>query len=111
MFPVPMIVPPTGDFRVVAKIDGRVVAVESQGDPHTNLSGRLLELSDAFGAEVIFCSTRTKGDTVAAVENLRMTRGFDTIWTSTYQAAGNHELVNRMKAKHIVELVRGLSIL
>lgn len=85
--------------------------MESRGDPHTDLNGRLLELADTFSADVIFCSTRTRGDTVAAVENLRLARGFDTIWTSTYQTGGNHGLVNRMKAQHIVELVRSLSIL
>ena len=111
IFPTPMIVPQMGDFRVIARINGRVVAVESQGDPHTDLHGRLLELTDTFSVDVIFCSTRTKGDTVAAVENLRLTRNFDTIWTSTYQTAGNHGLVNRMKAQHLVDLVRSLSIL
>lgn len=111
VFPIPLAVPPTGDFRMVVRISGRVVAVESQGDPGTDLNGRLLDLVNNFGAEVIFCSTRTKADTVAAVENLRITQGFEAIWTSTYQTDRNHNFVNRLKAQHIIELVRGLSIL
>lgn len=111
VFPNPPAVPDSGDFRLVVEINGRIVAVESQGDPHTDLHGRLLDLVNNLGVDVIFCSTRTRGDTVAAVEHLRMTRGFETIWTSTYQTERGHSVVNHLKAQHIIELVRNLSIL
>jgi hypothetical protein len=111
IFPVISAVPDMGDFRLVVEISGRVVAVESRGDPHTDLRERLLDLANNFGADVIFCSTRTKGDTMNAVENLRRTRGFETIWTSTYQTDRSHNLVNHLKAQHIIELARSLSIL
>ena len=100
-----------GDFRVVVSINGRVVAVESQGDPKTNLLGRLQDLVNNFNADVIFCSTRTKGDTVVAVDNLATQNGFETIWTSTYQTDTHQKTANRLKAEHILDLVIKLSIL
>jgi len=111
IYPVPSAVPKTGDFRIVVKINGRIVAVESQGDPKTDLKGRLLDLANNFGADVIFCSTRTKGDTVAAVEDLAVSNGFEVIWTSTYQTNNNHNIVNNLKAIHIIELMRRLAFI
>lgn len=111
IFPIPLVVPQTGDFRMVVSINGRVIAVESEGDPNTDLSGRLKDLVNKFGANVIFCSTRTKGDTVAAVDDLATAHGFEVIWTSTYQTATSHGLANHLKAEHIIELMRRLSFL
>ncbi|MEG4904787.1 hypothetical protein [Microcoleus sp. F10-A1] len=109
--PVPANIPITGDFRLVVEINGVIIAVESQGDPNTNLRGRLIDLADNFHCDIILCSTRTKGDTIDAVDNLWQTRGFQTIWTSTYQMATNHQLVNRAKARHLLDLLQSLSLI
>jgi hypothetical protein len=111
IFPVPSAIPQTGDFRLVVNLNGRIVAIESQGDPNTDLKNRLLDLADNFGAEVILCSTRTSGGTIEAVENLRLTRAFEIIWSSTYQADHNHALLNITKAAHIVDLLCTLNII
>ena len=103
--------PESGDVRLVVKINGRIVAVESEGDPGTGLKGRLLEMADEHKADVIFCATRTRGDTVRAVDDVAKSRGYEVIWTSTYQTADNHDKVNALKAKHIIELMRELSFL
>ena len=110
IFPIPFTVPQSGDFRLVMSINGKVVAIESQGDPHTDLNGRLLELANNFRAELIFCYENQRRYSSRS-QNLRMTQGFETIWTSTYQTDMSHSLVNRMKAKHIIELACGLSLL
>lgn len=109
--PIPSAVPQTGDFRLVVGINGRRVAVESRGDPHTGLHDRLLDLSVNHGADVIICTARTKGDTVEAVEYLRATKGYEVIWTSTYQMDHQHNVANRTKAVHVVDLLSILGIL
>jgi len=110
IFPLKATVPATGDFRLVVQINGKIIGVESQGDPNTNLQNRLLDLADNFKCEVILCSSRTRGDTVLAVDNLFHTKGFDTIWTSTYQIAGRPQqiIANNLKAKHILDLLQTL---
>lgn len=107
VYPTPAIVPDSGDFRLVVQVNGKTVGVESQGDPRTNLQDRLLDLADNYGCDVIFCTSRTRGDTVTAVDNLYHTRGFDTIWTSTYQIAGESQqnAANELKAVHMLDLL------
>jgi hypothetical protein len=113
IFPVVASVPLTGDFRLVVEIKGKIIGVESQGDPNTSLENRLIDLADNFKCDIILCSSRTRGDTVLAVDNLVATRGFQTIWTSTYQIANRtqHTLVNQLKAKHILDLLQSLGLL
>ena len=111
IIPNPVLIPATGDFRLIVEINGIIIAVESQGDPNTNLGGRLLDLADNFHCDIILCSTRTKGDTIDAVDNLFYNRGFQTIWTSTYQVAGNHLLANQIKARHLLDLLQSLGLI
>ncbi len=110
IFPLPATVPTSGDFRLVIQINGIIIGVESKGDPNTNLQNRLLDLADNFNCEVILCSSRTRGDSVDAVNNLHHKRGFDIIWSSTYQIDGKPQqsIVNNLKAKHILDLLKTL---
>lgn len=113
IFPIPVIVPTLHDFRLIVEIDGVVIGIESQGDPKTNLQNRLIDLVTQFNCDIIFCTCRTRGETVAAVENIHNTYGFQTIWTSTYQIADRrqHASVNQLKGKHILELVQNLGLI
>jgi hypothetical protein len=113
IYPIPAKVPAKYDFRLVVEINGKIIGVESQGDPTTDLQKRLIDLVDNFHCEVILCSTRTKGETVWAVEHIESTRNFQTIWTTTYQIknSSSHYFVNNLKAKHIMELLQRLSII
>lgn len=111
--PIPAIVAETGDFRLIFKLNGKIIGILSQGDPNTNLEEKLIELAVIFHCEIIVCSSRTKGDTVNAVNNLWKTKGFQIIWTSTYQIADKslHQQVNRIKAKHILSLLIDLNLI
>ena len=111
IFPNPVKVHPTDDFRLIIEINGKIIGLESQGDPKTNLKKRLEELATNYSCDLIFCTTRTRGETVYAVENTATTFGYDQIWTSTYQTSGNHSLVNDLKAKHIINLVQNLNLI
>jgi len=115
VFPVPSVIPPNGDFRLVVQIKNKIVAVESQGDPNTGLQSRLEELANQYQSDIILCTTRTKGETVNAVEHLRLTKGYDLIWTSTYQADDNqshsHSILNNTKGKHLMDLLQTLQLI
>lgn len=104
-------IPATGDFRLVVSINRQVIAVESKGDPHTQLFERLDEIVAKFTPDVIFCTARTKGDTIQAVETIETTHGYEAIWTSTYQIARNQAAANDLKGQHIIALLQGLGII
>lgn len=113
IFPISFSVPQNGDFRLILEINGKTIGIESQGDPNTNLDGRLTDLAVNFNCDIIICATRTKGETVHAVFNLVNMRNFQSIWTSTYALANPafFQIVNQLKAKHILELIQSLSLL
>lgn len=110
-FPPPQQPLGQGDIRWVGKITGLVVAIETQGDPNTGMQDRLDELVKKWKADVIFCTTRTKGDTVSAVVHIANTYGYEQIWTSTYQTQRDHHAVNQLNAQHILELAKTLGLL
>jgi hypothetical protein len=104
-------IPATGDFRFVGDINGVRIGIESEGDPNSRLQERLLELANDLNCGIILCTSRTRGDTVAAVDNL-VPLGFETIWTSTYQISdiSNRNRMNLLKARHLLELLQELRL-
>ena len=113
IFANPNEIPPINDFVLVGRIEDTIIGCISQGDPRSGLSKKLIDLADKYKCEVVLCATRIKGNTVKAVdEDLVEQRGFRSIWTSTYQIANpaHHNLVNQLKAKHILELLQKLKL-
>lgn len=113
IFPTPATVPTTGDFSLIVEINGIRIGITSQGDPGTNLRNRLINLVTTDNCDIILCSCRTRGETVAAVENIENTYGFQTIWTSTYQIAdsSHHLTLNQLKGQHILDLIKNLGLI
>lgn len=111
VFAEPAEVPLEGDFRLVIEINGIIIGLESQGDPKTGLRGRLEELVQSYNCDIIFCTTRTRGETVRAVDNIANNFGYNAIWTSTYQTANNHQQMNDLKARHLINLIQELGLL
>lgn len=102
--------PITGDFSFVAIMNGKTIAIESKGDPTTDLTKRLKEIEKNYNPDIIICATRTSGETVSGVKSFEK-KGYQVIWTSTYEVAANHKLVNQIKASHILELLKGLQLI
>lgn len=111
IFPIPIKIPLKYDFRLIIEINGKIIGLESQGDPNTNLKKRLKDLVNKYNCDIIYCTTRTKGETVKAVKDVANNFGYDQIWTSTYQTTTNHSLVNDLKAKHIIDLTQQLGLI
>lgn len=117
VFPTTVVVPPAGDFRLIVDVVLRGVmtrvAFESQGDPGTNLESRLENLAGHYNCDIIFCTCRTRGETVIAIENTADNFDYHVIWSSTYQIVGlaNQIIANQQKANHIIQLLQALSII
>lgn len=101
----------TIDFRLILEINGRVIALESKGDPKTDLEKRLDDIVLKYKPDLIICSTRTRGETIQAVHNTANKYDFETIWTSTYQINHNQGLANKLKSEHLLDLIIKLGLI
>jgi hypothetical protein len=112
----------TGDFRLVIEVTGKVVAVESMGDPNSNFSARIQELIIGYfdkdtntnipACHILVTATRTSGETWYAVDAYKHTH--DIIWDSTYmsdKSTANQKDLNTIKGKHIYELVKIVGVI
>jgi hypothetical protein len=99
------------DFRLIIQINNKTIALESQGDPKTNLEKRLDDIVIKYQPDLIVCSTRTRGETVHAVENIANKYNFDIIWTSTYQITHSQNIANIAKADHLLDLIQRLGLI
>lgn len=98
-----------GDFRLVVELNGKIIAIETAGDPSTELDLRLKEIVDSHNPDIILCTTRTSGATVYGVSAFSTI--YDVIWTSTYQYETNtsiEDILNETKAKHLFDLLKTL---
>jgi hypothetical protein len=78
--------PETGDIRVVIKINGVLIGIESQGDPNSRLFASL-KIFIEIDVRIIICATRTRGATVWAVQDLKK-EGFTLNWTDKQKLQG-----------------------
>lgn len=101
----------TIDFRLILEIKGEIYALESMGDPNSGLEIRLDEIMITYKPDVLVCATRTRGNTVLAVQNIKTKYSSDLIWSSTYQTSHSHSLVNDAKAEHLHDLMAKLSLI
>lgn len=110
---IPVSIPSSGDIRVIIKVNGKVICLESQGDPKTQLKKRLNEICKLYNPDIIICSTRTRGETVDAVEDIAKSQKYNLIWTSTYQTsqASQQNTLNQLKAQHLHNLLSSLSLI
>lgn len=89
------------DVRVVLTINGAKIGIESQGDP----GGRLEESLSLFvkvACTVIICATRTRGQTVDAVDKLQPS--YEVVWLqqNVKSIASEQEASNDAMAKRIL---------
>ena len=90
------------DIRSVLTINGAKIGIESQGDPNGRLEESLL-LFIEVGCKVIICATRTRGQTVNAVNKLK--QSYELVWLQQDDKsdAPEQEASNLAMAKKIVE--------
>ena len=94
----------SGDFNFIFKIKSKIFAIISQGDPNTGILQRLNEIKYNYDCNLIYCATRTRGQTVWDVDTFAKENNYKVIWTSPYQTNLNNEKINKLKAKHLLDL-------
>lgn len=92
------------DIYIILSINGVTIGLASKGDPSTELGKRLSALKNA-GCQIIICATRTRGETVDAVNNLHPyeARWFEKVRDS---AVLERDESNMAMAKKIVKEVK-----
>jgi hypothetical protein len=99
------------DFRLIIEINGKNIAFESQGDPKTELEQRLENVIITYKPDLIITTSRTRGETIWAINNVAEVHKYDKIWTSTYEAANSHNQMNVFKAEHLFDLIEKLGLI
>lgn len=102
---------PKGDFRLIIEINGKIIAIESKGDPNSELDKRLDEIFTSYNPDIIISASRTRGSTVNITDVFATKHAYKQIWTSTYHMDNNHSIVNKLKAKHMIELLQTLNLI
>jgi len=93
------------DIAVVITINGVKVGIESQGDPNSR-QFRSLDHFVSIGCKVIICATRSRGDTVDAVNALAGKYKIDWYPKSGASSASKQVAANRSVAQQILAAVR-----
>ena len=90
-------------IRLVCKVNGKKIAVETLGDHEDD------------NCNIIFCASRTRGDTVNSINEIVEQWGYSLIWTSTYEIVEGKEkqrtIVNKLKAHQLSDLLKALDLL
>lgn len=73
---------PPYDIQRIYKIGKFTIGIESQGDPNSRQKTSLT-LFGQKNCDIIFCTSRSKGSTVANVDNFCKRNGYDCFWIST----------------------------
>lgn len=70
------------DIQRIYRIGKLTIGIESQGDPNSRQKTSLT-LFGKNKCDIIFCASRSKGGTVANVDNFCKRNGYDCFWIST----------------------------
>lgn len=87
-----------GDIRVTVKINGKLMGIESQGDPDSRLKASL-DIFVKVNCDIILCATRTKGTTVDSVKELEPEYKIE--WIKKYYFGKDYEQKNKELAGEI----------
>jgi len=97
--------PKRKDFTLVVRLNRKVIAILSKGDPGSGLKERLHDVISDFKPHVIITTCRTRGKTSRAILGLQP--AYDVIWSSTYESeiSALQPTLNRIKARQLFNLL------
>ena len=98
------------DFTLIVKLSNKTIGIKSQGDPNCELKKKVQKIIDKYNVDYLFCATRTRGETVGDVYKVAKSNNYEIIWTSTYHSDSSNgiDLLNQLKAKHLLDLLKEL---
>ena len=92
------------DIKALFCIHGKMVGVESQGDPHSRQMDSVAEFAK-MGCAIILVASRTRGMTTKSIGKLKPEYKIDWIWKGNYFDPDHQEETNRQLAEKLVEMV------
>jgi hypothetical protein len=92
-----------GDIRVVIVIHGKIIGIESQGDPGSRVI-RSLPNFVKLNCDIIICATRTRGSTVKLLE--KFSNEYKIEWMNKKVVKDNFSVVNDKEAGLILEKIK-----
>lgn len=98
------------DFTLIIKAKGSIGAFESQCCTNTQLENRLETIIQIYNPKVLFCTSKTQGGTLQAINQIATKFSYNCIKTTTYQVNTNFETANKTKAKHLFYLLIQLEL-
>lgn len=108
-----------GDILATIQLGKIKIGIESQGDPNSRMITHqtIEKLADVSndpvlgGCDIIICATRTEGKTVKTVDQVANNYGYNVIWISSFFSPKlNTEVLNRMAARNMIEIVKSLIV-
>ncbi len=95
------------DIKVVLTVNGTKIGIESQGDPGGRLKDSL-SLFVKMGCHIIICATRSRGQTVQAVEALAS--AYEILWLEQVakKTTAEQQNSNMLMARKIVKEVESV---
>ena len=98
------IIPDDRDICVIIIVNGKIIGIESQGDPNSRLFSSL-PIFVEFNCDIILCATRTRGATVKEVEKMELTHEINWIKKNPSENNTNHKSDNDKIATDISNLI------
>jgi len=93
-----------GDICVIIIINGKIIGIESQGDPNSRIFISL-PIFVKFNCDIILCATRTRGATVEEVEKLKSAYELKWINKNPSENATKNKSDNDKLATEILNLI------
>ena len=93
-----------GDICVIIVINGKIIGIESQGDPNSRIFISL-PIFVKLNCDIILCATRTRGATVDEVEKLKSTYEVKWIKKNPSENDTKHKSDNNKIATEILNLI------
>lgn len=91
----------TIDFTLVIRAKGKIIAFESQETYNNQSENKLENIITTYNPDILFCTSKTKGATLNAVNWIVSEFNYNCIKTSTYEVVTDFEKANQTKAKHL----------
>jgi len=98
------IIPTKGDICAVIIINGKIIGIESQGDPKSRIF-KSIPIFVELNCDIILCATRTRGETVHLVEKLKNTHEIKWIHKTGSIDSSKHRANDEKTASEILKII------
>lgn len=99
------------DFIIKIEVNDKIIVIVSMGD-NADLKNQLeLAYDKCNQIDILYGASRTKGETVKIINEMAVTKNAKIIWSSTYKNKKDSTILNNIKAKELVNLIKDLNLI